>query len=248
MRVGRQANSTIGRFMRLYLRNILGYRIPPGAGDKGSIGQSFLVALAEDEDSAERIGWRTFAEDHGFKRGENVVTVQSVVCISPPTYSAGAHAEEHVAHWAEVFGHTCAYWSHTGFKMGLWHLTIVAGANVAEVIAREWSKDRVRHYLYNHMKVSADRVLHYAKMTATPTFDFRRLVDQGVLPPEYAASDDPQRRVPLVVDPAMINIVVAGDPERNQSRAYMANHRQGPPTSRRVELPRAWDELRARKS
>src|SRR5687768_4142926 len=67
MRVGRQANTSIGRFVRMYLRNICGFRIPPGAGDKGSIGQSFLVAMAEDEDSAREIGWPTFAEDRGFK-------------------------------------------------------------------------------------------------------------------------------------------------------------------------------------
>ena len=51
MRFGRQANSSIGRFVRMYLRNVCGFRIPPGAGDKGSIGQSFFVAMAEDEDS-----------------------------------------------------------------------------------------------------------------------------------------------------------------------------------------------------
>ena len=32
---------------------------------------------------------------------------------------------------------------------------------------------------------------------------------------------------------------------RNQSRAYMNNHRQGPPTSRRVELPKNWNALLA---
>ena len=52
MRVGRQANTSIGRFVRTYLRNICGFRIPPGAGDKGSIAQSFLMAMAEDEASA----------------------------------------------------------------------------------------------------------------------------------------------------------------------------------------------------
>jgi hypothetical protein len=36
---------------------------------------------------------------------------------------------------------------------------------------------------------------------------------------------------------------VAGDPGRNQSRAYMSNHLQGPTTSRRVEVPRRWDQL-----
>jgi hypothetical protein len=40
----------------------------------------------------------------------------------------------------------------------------------------------------------------------------------------------------------MIGILIAGDPGRNQSRAYMSNHVQGPPTSRRVELPRDWSQ------
>ena len=92
MRVGRQANTSIGRFVRMYLRNICGFRIPPGAGDKGSIGQSFLVAMAEDEDSAREIGWPTYGEDRGFAAGENVVTVHSVVAITSPMYSGGDRA------------------------------------------------------------------------------------------------------------------------------------------------------------
>ena len=35
MRVGRQANTSIGRFLRLYMRNVAGSRIPPEATDKG---------------------------------------------------------------------------------------------------------------------------------------------------------------------------------------------------------------------
>ncbi|MGZ5127779.1 MAG: UGSC family (seleno)protein, partial [Burkholderiales bacterium] len=34
MRVGRRANSTVGRFLRLILRNMAGFRFAPGAGDK----------------------------------------------------------------------------------------------------------------------------------------------------------------------------------------------------------------------
>jgi len=40
----------------------------------------------------------------------------------------------------------------------------------------------------------------------------------------------------------MIGIVVAGDPGRNQSRGYVSNHSQGPPTSRRIELPDDWEQ------
>jgi hypothetical protein len=245
IRVGRQANSSIGRFVRLYLRNVCGYRIPPGAGDKGSIAMSFNVALAENETYARSLGWSTYAEDRGFKAGENVVTVTSVVTISPPTYSAGDRAEDHVDHWADVFAQAFRYWTHTGFKRGVWHMLIVAGPGIAEVIANEWSKDDVRRYLHEHMFVTAERATHYAKMTSTPTFDFKRLVEEGILPASYAASDDPERLVPMIIDPQMVDILVAGDPGRNQSRAYMNNHMQGPPTSRRVELPKKWNDLLA---
>ena len=243
MRVGRQANSSIGRFVRMYLRNICGFRIAPGAGDKGSIGQSFLVAMAEDEDSAREIGWPTFAQDRGFAAGENVVTVHSVVSITSPMYSAGDQAVQHVQQWAEIMGQSFTYWAHTGFKTGLWNPLIVAGPSVAGVIAREWSKDEVRRYLYQHVKVTAERATHYARMTSTPTFSFEHLVKEGILPPEYTASTDPERLVNVFIKPEMIGILVAGDPGRNQSRAYMGNHIQGPPTSRRIALPRDWKRL-----
>jgi hypothetical protein len=243
MRVGRQANTSIGRFVRLFLRNICGFRIPPGAGDKGSIGQSFLVAMAEDEDSAREIGWPTFAEDRGFKAGENVVTVRSVVAITSPIYSASDRAVEHVRQWAELIGGSFTYWAHTGFKTGLWSPLIVAGPSIAKVVAAEWSKDQVRQFLYENIKVTAERATHYARMTTTPTFNFEGLVKDGILPPEYTASSDPQRLVNVIIKPEMVEILVAGDPGRNQSRAYMSNHIQGPTTSRRVELPRRWDQL-----
>ena len=243
MRVGRQANTSIGRFVRLYLRNVCGFRIPPGAGDKGSIGQSFLVGMAEDEDAARAIGWPTYGEDRGFQPGENVVTVRSVVAITSPIYSASDRAVEHVQQWTDVIGGSFTYWAHTGFKTGLWSPLIVAGPSIAKVVAGEWSKDQVRKYLYQHIKVSAEKATHYARMTTTPTFSFENLVRDKLLPPEYAASPDPQRLVNVIIDPAMVEILVAGDAGRNQSRAYMSNHVQGSPTSRRIRLPARWDEL-----
>jgi hypothetical protein len=98
----------------------------------------------------------------------------------------------------------------------------------------------VRRYLHEHIQVTAERATHYARMTSTPTFSLEELVKDGILPPEYAASNDPQRLLKVIIKPEMIGILVAGDPGRNQSRAYMGNHIQGPPTSRRIALPRDW--------
>lgn len=240
MRFGRKSNTSIGRFVRMYLRNICGYRIPPGAGDKGSIGQSFLVAMAEDEDSAREFGWPTYAQDRGFESSENIVTVHSVVSISSPIYSAGDRAIDHVQQWADLVGSSFTYWAHTGFKTGMWNPLIVSSPSVAKVIAKEWTKDQVRQYLYEHIKVSAQKITHYAKMTSTPTFSLKNLVDGGILPEEYHLSDDPERLLNVIIHPSMVEIIVAGDPGRNQSRAYMGNHIQGPPTSRKISLPATW--------
>src|SRR5205823_1177262 len=163
MRVGRQANTTLGRFLRLYLRNVAGLRIPPGAGDKGSIAGSFNVALAEDEGAAAELGWPTFGVDQGFTGADSVVTVQSVVSISAPIYSAGTHALDHVRILAEVFGGACGYWSSIGMKYARWEPLLVLGPSIARVIAEDgWSKDALRRYLHEHVSITARQADTYA--------------------------------------------------------------------------------------
>jgi len=240
MKVGRQANSSIGRFLRLYLRNICGYRIPPGDGDKGSIGYSFNVALAEDEDFAARIGWPTFGLDQGFPAGTNLVTVQSVLCITPPVYSAGTRAEDHARQFVAVIGNAFAYWAYRGLRHNVSHPLIVVGPAIAEVIAREWSKDDLRRYLWEHSTMPASRMQGFAVQTAGLGIDFHDLVQRGHIAADYIASDDPDRPVRTFLNARDIGLVVAGDPGRNQSRGYLPNANQGVRTSRRVELPRDW--------
>ncbi|WP_163271808.1 UGSC family (seleno)protein [Chelativorans alearense] len=241
MRVGRRANSSIGRFVRLYLRNICGYRIPPGAGDKASIGQSFLVALAEDEESARDIGWPTHAEDRGYDAGENVVTVRSVVAISPAIYSSGDRPEDHVRDWMQVMVRTFSSWVPLDFKHGVGHYLLVLSPLVASVVAREWSKDDIRQYLWNNAGITAGTAEHFGQATGNRQFNLKTLVKQGVLPAKYLDSDDPDRIVDFFLTPDAVEFIIAGDPDRNQSRAYMCNHNQGAPVSKPVRLPRDWD-------
>jgi len=239
MRVGRQANTSLGRFLRLYLMNIAGLRIPPGAGDKGSIASTFNVALAEDEAAAAEMGWTTFGQDQGFVRDDSVVTVQSVVSASPPIYTAGTRALDHVQVLAEVFGRACAYWSCTGMKYARWQPLLVIGPSIAKVIAADgWSKDDVRAYLHEHVTIPAREAEKYAWHLGSTAFSLRAQVEAGVLPPEYAASGDPDRPVPVFVKPEWIGVVVAGDPGRNQSKGYCNNHIQGGRVSKRVALAR----------
>src|SRR4029077_4170740 len=72
LRGGSQANTTIGRFWRLYLRNVAGFL--HHRTDKGTFGNSWRVALAENEDVLRRIGWTTIAADEGVL-ADNAVTI-----------------------------------------------------------------------------------------------------------------------------------------------------------------------------
>jgi hypothetical protein len=246
MRMGRQANTTVGRFLRLILRNLSGFRFAPGAGDKGSIGQSFFVAMAENEDACAELGWAPYSADRGFTAGDNVVTVQSVVSVSPPTYTASENAIEHARVLAEVIGGSCTYWSPVAMAFSAYHPLILMSPSIAKVFADDsWSKDDIRRYLYDNTWITAADAERYAYHVGLTGFSLRNQVDQGLLSPEYCASEDPQRRIRVFQKPEWIGIVVAGDAGRNQSKGYCSNHTQGPPTSRKVVLPKNWEALMA---
>jgi hypothetical protein len=244
MRIGRRANSSVGRFLRLVLRNMAGFRFAPHAGDKGSIAQNFFIALAENEEACREIGWAPYSADRGFQAGDNVVTVQSVVSVSPPIYTGSDDPMEHARVLAEVISQSCGYWSPVAMAYATNDPLIVMGPSIAKVFAEHgWSKDRIRRYLYDNVWIAADDAERYAYYVGLTGFKIREHVAKGLLPPEYAESDDPKRKVRVFMKPESIGIVVAGDPGRNQSKCYCSNHTQGPPTSRRIALPANWDEL-----
>jgi hypothetical protein len=236
MRTGRRANTSLARFVRLYMRNVAGLRIPPGDTDKATIGFSLMSALAENEEAVRAIGWPTFAEEQGFAAGEDVVTLISVQGVSSAVYSGGTSAAEHARTLTESIGE--GLWAHkawTGLWFGQYHPLLVLTPSVAEVFARDgWAKDDLRRHFAEHVTVTAESLERYAYQTGTTEFNLRRLVEEGRIPALYAAGADPERRVPAFPDPASIRIVVAGDRSVNQARGYVQNHRQGPPVSKRA--------------
>jgi hypothetical protein len=246
MRVGSQANTSIGRFLRLFMRNVAGLRNFPGQTDKGTIGMSFNVALAENDEAVTGMGWPPFRVDRGFASDDTVVTVQSVVAISPPIYSGGDKPETQLEFITTIFGSTCGPWTFSGLVYGHWHPLLVMSPVVAKVFADNgWTKDRIRQHLYDSLKIPASTLERYFWHVAASRWKVKDAVDEGTIPALYAASDDPDRLVPMCLKAEWINIVLAGDPGRNQSRAYINNHEQGVPVSRRVVLPARWKDLMA---
>jgi hypothetical protein len=244
MRVGRQANTSVGRFLRLYMRNIPGLRILPMSTDKATIGDTFNLVLPENEDEVAELGWEPFSVSRGFKRGENVVTVQSVVYTSPPIASGGDQWKEHLDTWVEVMGSTASHWTHMAINWWKYYPVIVTSPSIARVLARGGlSKKDVGQYLYDHAKVSAGSIERLALQGGFTWFNLKRMVDEKQIPEIYHESDDPERMVPVFIKPEWIGVVVSGDPGRNRSRGYIQNHEQGAPISRKVELPDNWPQL-----
>lgn len=236
MRVGRQANTSVGRFVRLYLRNVAGLRIPPGHTDQGAFGYTFNVAMAENESVVSELGWQPYRQDLGYEVGQSAVSMQSVVSISAPIYSGGEQAIDHLRTLGTLFGNAMGPWAFTGIDHGAWHPLLALGPSIARALAKSGvTKDDIRRYLYENVLITAGELERYAWQVGATSFNLAEMVRAGKIDPLYAASSDPERKVPMFVRPEWIGIVVAGNPHRNQSRAYVANHAQGAPVSRAVE-------------
>jgi hypothetical protein len=103
----------------------------------------------------------------------------------------------------------------------------------------------VRQYLHERVKVRVSRAEKYNWYIGLTGFSVDRHVRDGLLPAAFGESPDPDRMVPVFQRPEWIQIVVAGDWGRNQSKGYVNNHIQGVPTSRKVVLPPDWAALLA---
>jgi hypothetical protein len=126
----------------------------------------------------------------------------------------------------------------------MYPLSVISPA-IAKAISHDgWSKADLQNYLFDKIRMPAGLIEKFARATdGVSTFSLQQLVAEGRLLPEYCESDDPQRLVRTLIKPEMIEIVIAGDPERNQSRGYAQNARRGAPMSKRVVLPERWQDL-----
>jgi hypothetical protein len=226
LRVGRRANTSVGRFLRLFMRNVPGFRIPPFHTDQAAIGLTFNVVLAEDDEAIRDLGWATHRSEAGFADEDTVVTVRSVVAISAPIYSGGSRATDHLATISSIFRNAIGPWFYLALENGQWHPLLVMTPYVAKAIARDgYTKDDIRSYLYNNVRVRAADLDAYAPQVGSTTFSVASALGRAV---------DPDEMLSAFLRPDWTDVIVAGNPGRNQSRAYVNNHGQGVPVTKRV--------------
>src|SRR5262249_20193527 len=150
--------------------------------------------LAENEDAVADVGWQPFSVDQGFAAGENVVTVQSSIAVTVPTYTSGRVAENHLNIISELIGHTFRYRAYLTIRDGKFVPLIVMTPSVAQALAGDgYNKGDVRKYLYENTKMKASSIEKYARNTAANNYSLKEFVETGMIPSEYYESDDPDR-------------------------------------------------------
>ena len=238
LRVGFQANTSIGRFWRLYLRNVAGFL--PHKTDKGTFGGTWRVVLAENEDALAKIGWVPMSVDQGFKAGDNVVTLNS--CTSTDSvFSAGAATAEVTLDKLAARITDCQLFLFVLDYMGPGvRPQLLLSPCIADVLAKGgYSKEKVKQYLYEHARFPAKRF----EQLRSDHGSLCDGVNQGKLPKQYCESSDPSRLVPIVWSPDDILITVSGDPDRDNCFICAQNGFIGYPTSKKIVLTANWKEL-----
>ena len=230
-RPGKRANTTIGRFLRLFMVNVA--RFLPGITDKATFGLNFFVVLAEAE---HRSPWEPLSATMGFKPETSVVTVNSVLCVSYNFITFGS-AKDHMEIIAEEATRALSQDPvPLTFGPERRHMLVLSPLVATILSEGGFSKRDIQQYLFENVGIPASRFDRLLQRT-WPRETACGLVKAGKLPASFCRSEDPERRVPLMWNPDEFLIIVAGDPTRNRSFIATQCGDQGLATSRAIEVP-----------
>lgn len=236
MRDGFIANTSVGRFWRLYQRNVAGFL--PHKNDKATFGNTWRVVVAENEDVVKEIGWQPLSVDMGFAAGDNTVTISRMTGGNHISSISGSTPEEMLPYLADavVRQYSWQIMFTVGQGMGTLRPVILLSPLIARAIGKwGWSKKDLQQYLYDHARLPAhqwERILR--DWTAKPIWNLEEEWRLGRVPKAFFESDDPNRMVPLVWDPEDYMIVVTGDPARNSAYVFAHNGVLGYPVAKKI--------------
>jgi len=239
MRDGFQANSTVGRFWRLCLRNIAGFL--PHGNDKATFGNTWRVVVAENEDVVKKIGWTPNCADYGFAAGTNALSVGRYTGGNHISSVSGSKPEELMPYIADAV--ISQYSWQIMFSVGQGYDTlrplILMSPIVAETIAGGgWSKQKFREELFARARMPAHRFERILRdWTQKPTWNLKEEHEAGRIPKLFHESDDPERLVPVVWRPGDYQIVVTGDLGRNSIYVFAHNGVLGFPVCKAIAMP-----------
>jgi hypothetical protein len=239
MRDGFRANTSVGRFWRLYLRNVAGFL--PHQNDKATFGNTWRVVVAENEDVLAKIGWPPNSTEFGFPRGSNTIAIARYTGGNHISSVSGSTPEQVLPYIVDavIKQYSWQLMFTVGQGLGTLRPLLLLSPIIAETIAGwGWSKRDFKQHLYDHARITArefSRILR--DWTNKPTWDLKEEALLGRIPKVFYQSDDPDRRVPLVWDPEDYMVAVTGDLMRNSIYVFAHNGVLGYPTGREIKLP-----------
>ena len=190
---GWRANATIGRAVRLVMRNTIGTL--PGELDRSSLGHpgKYTYCIAENEAQSP---WPPLHVDRGFKREQSTVTIMAALGVHQ--YSNGlSNTPEGILTTA------CAQMRiSAGTVRQPCYAMVFAGEHMAVIAKAGWTRDQVRNYVLEHTQVSVAELKRINLKNGAVT-----AADETTL-------------VPLILEPRDLLIVMAGGVAGTQS-AYI---------------------------
>ncbi len=239
LRDGSVANTTVGRWLRLFLRNVCGFTAEEH--DKATFGNSARVVLAEDERALTDIGWSPLAADLGFAAGDDVVTVGRINSGLIIGSVFGSTPDEVVPYLADGLTRVTG-WDLThvyGLGQGQYRPLLVLSPMIARVFGRAgWTKEHVRAALFAHARIPAwkfEKLIGEWSNLTTGRRTLFELAEAGLVPAVFGSSDDPDRLVPIVTSPEKFLIAVAGDPNRMNAYVMSNDGPHGDWTSKQID-------------
>jgi hypothetical protein len=247
MRDGFMANTSVGRFWRLYLRNIAGFL--PHKNDKATFGNTWRVVVAENEEVVKKLGWTSSSADFGFYPDDSTVMISRHTGGNHISSVSGATAEELMPYVSDAMVKQYSWQIMFSVGQGLDSLRpqILMSPIIAETIAASgWSKRDFQKQLFERARIPAHQLERILRdWTQKPSWNLAEQHNAGLIPKVYHESDDPNRLVPLVWRPEDYLICVTGDLTRNSIYIFAHNGVLGFPTCKKIQLPKAWEQLRA---
>lgn len=247
MRDGFQPNTSIGRFWRLYLRNVAGFRLHHN--DKATYGNTWRVVVAENNDCLRQHGWPSFSADRGYADGQNTVTIANYTGGNVVATVSGDPRTQMLPYIADAVVRQVSWQLcfTVGAGLGKLHPLVLLTPILVETFAAAGiSKADIKQYLFDHARLTASRFQRILSdwSQLIPGCDLALKARSGEIPGLFAASEDPERPVPLVWKPEDYQIVVTGDPLRNNAYAFGPSGLRGYAVTKPIALPKAWEGSR----
>ena len=226
LRDGVRANTSVGRWLRLYQRNVFGFTA--AEHDKSTFGNSFRVVLCEDATALADIGWDPVSAEFGFGRNDDVLTMARFNSGAIVGSAFGSTPDEIVPYLADGLARITGWDLGHLYGLGRMHyrpLLVLSPILARTCAAAGWTKANLAQALFEHARIPAWRFEKLIGEWTNLAAGRPRLTDvvaAGDLPSQFAESDDPDRLVPIVSEPAKFVIAVAGD--ANRTNAYVFSH------------------------